>query len=163
MDYAEWPGIVDMIEGWFNQPIPAKTATMWYAELRHYGAERVAAAFGSVARTHESPFLPALGLVLQRVRHDGKGTPEAVLALTSGGRFKRTDQFQLTQGESDEESDDDSVFAVGLICGSPGCGYTPVLDPTHTGRHSCPLCGGVYVPDGYVLAKGEGSTTPEMV
>lgn len=152
MDYAAWPGMVDMIEGWFNQPIPAKTATMWYAELRHYDADRVAEAFGRVARKHQSPYLPPLGLVLQSIRHDGRATPIALLPE----RFTRsTDQFLLTEGGANEEGDnDDGYFAGGLICGSPGCGYTPVLASTTT----CPEHGGQFVPDGHVLASGQGVT-----
>lgn len=159
MESSEWPGVVDMVEGWFNQPIPAKTATMWYAELRHYDVDRVVAAFGAVARTHTSPYLPALGLVLSRVRNDGQGTPLA--ALPQAGRFARTDQFLLTEGDASEEGDpvvdhdpdDDGYFARGLICGTPGCGYTPVIAATER----CPLCAGEFVPDGFVLAKGEGA------
>ena len=149
-----------MIEGWFNQPVPAKTATMWYAELRHYDADRVVEAFGRVARTHTRPFLPPLGLVLQSIRQDGLGTPESLVRPLLG-RFARTDQFLLTEGETVEEGDvdDDAVLARGLICASAGCGYTPVLAIAKF----CPECGNQFVPDGYVLAKGESEPTPEVV
>lgn len=155
MEFAEWPGVVNMVEGWFNQPIPAKTATMWYAELRHYDAGRVQAAFGSVARNHVSPYLPPLGLVLKTLRDDGLGTPLATLPAGSR-RFLRSgnDQFQLTEGGPNEEGSsdrDDGSLARGLICGGPGCGYTPIFTTTKR----CPECGGEFVSDGYVLAKGQ--------
>lgn len=158
MDFAEWPGIVDAVEGWFNQPMPAKTATMWYAELRHYDGERVLEAFRKVATGWETPFLPPLGVILRTVRTD------KVAIQQRHDRFTRqlhsVDQFLLTEGGPDEEGDDDGL-ARGLICGTAGCGYTPVLDPGPGDR--CPECGGRYVLDGHVLAQGQDGATAQVV
>jgi hypothetical protein len=162
VEFSEWPNVVDMVEGWFNQPIPAKTATMWYAELRHYDTDRVVAAFGRVARNHISPYLPALGVVLTSIRQDGQGT--ALASLPNGQRFIRSkrDQFQLTEGGPSEEGDshdEDGMFARGLICDTPGCGYTPVL----AAADCCPVCGGKFMPDGHVLAQGQAGATAKVV
>ena len=155
MDYADWPSLIDTMSGLFNIPIPALTATMWWAEMRHYETDRVEAALYGVARKHESPFLPPLGVILKAIREDGRGTPLAVLP-PAARRFIRStpDQFLLAEGGSsthEEGENDDGYFARGLICGTPDCGYTPIL----ASATQCPLCGGAFVSDGYVLAQGQ--------
>jgi hypothetical protein len=144
MEPAQWPQIVEMIEGWWNQPMPAKTATMWYAELRHYEGDRVVEALGRVLHSTTTPFIPPLGLVLQQVRQDGRGLPEH-LWKQQGRReaLTRNDQFQLTTGRkvrTDEELE--AYFSPGTVCADMCGGVGLTVDD-----RQCFHCGYPLIPD----------------
>lgn len=147
MEPAQWPKIVEMIEGWWNQPMPAKTATMWYAELRHYEGERVIEALSGVLRSRPGPFIPPLGLVLQQVRQDGRGLPEHLWKPQYERHLKamrfRNDQFQLTTGgkvQTDEELE--AYFSPGTVCADMCGGVGTTVSDTN-----CFYCGAELVPD----------------
>lgn len=148
MDPAQWPGIVEMIEGWWDTSLPAKTATMWYAELRHYGEDRVTNALRGIATSSTSPFLPPLGLVLQRIRVDGHGLPEHLWAPhreAMYARFKQSnDQFQLTTGGGKTDEELEAYFSPGRMCpDTDGCGAVALsIDDVR-----CHYCGAEFVED----------------
>lgn len=175
MDPAKWPGIIEMMEGWWNQPIPAKTATMWYAELRHYDEERVLAAMRVIVTTSESPWLPPLGVVLKVIRTDGTAVAEFQQGTLD--RFKermaqlteRTDQFLDREGMTDEQLE--AYFSPGTMCAAACGGVGTTTDDTHcffcgaelVADTRPPELGGPVVPNRPLLGAGAGGSPPEMV